>query len=126
MMFCCLSQAWAADMAAFVKRLDPNHLVMLGTIGMFGASTPALTPENPFDPADGYLLQGRHLPGRPCVPGAAPGAFPPAMTLLGTLFYQADPVCQVWGVWGVPSRLGSARDPGLCQNKMMPVAQERA
>ena len=27
-------QAWAADMAAFVKRLDPNHLVMLGTIGM--------------------------------------------------------------------------------------------
>ena len=56
-------------MAAFVKRLDPNHLVMLGTIGMFGASTPALTPENPFDlQMDTYSKGG---------------------------IYQADPVCQV-------------------------------
>ena len=27
-------------MAAFVKKLDPNHLVSVGLIGWYGASTP--------------------------------------------------------------------------------------
>ena len=54
-------QAWAEDMAAFVKGLAPNHLIMLGTIGMFGASTPALTKLNPFD------LVNRRSTGAPAV-----------------------------------------------------------
>ena len=62
-------QAWAEDMAAFVKGLDPNHLVMLGTIGMFGASTPALTKLNPFDLVGDTTSKGG--------------------------IYSADPVCQV-------------------------------
>ncbi len=28
-------------MAAFVKKLDPNHLVSVGLIGWYGASTPS-------------------------------------------------------------------------------------
>ena len=62
-------QAWAEDMAAFVKGLDPNHLVMLGTIGMFGASTPALTKQNPFDLVGDTMSKGG--------------------------IYSADPICQV-------------------------------
>ena len=27
-------------MAAYVKKLDPNHLVSVGVIGWYGASTP--------------------------------------------------------------------------------------
>lgn len=34
-------------MSNYVKRLDSNHLVMVGSWGYFGASTPALLPENP-------------------------------------------------------------------------------
>ena len=42
-------QAWVADMSAFVKRLAPRQLVMLGAWGFFGASTPALLSENPWE-----------------------------------------------------------------------------
>ncbi len=36
-------------MADFVKAVDPNHLVMVGTWGYFGASSPELLAENPQD-----------------------------------------------------------------------------
>ncbi|CAL8471250.1 g10792 [Coccomyxa elongata] len=41
--------AWVKDMADFVKSLDPNHLVMVGTWGYFGQSSPGLLAENPYD-----------------------------------------------------------------------------
>ena len=66
-----LCQAWAEDMAAFVKGLDTNHLVMLGTIGMFGASTPALTKLNPFDLVADTTSKGGIYSGDPiCQVGA--------------------------------------------------------
>lgn len=36
-------------MAAFVKQRDSNHLLTVGVIGFFGASTPALLNTNPSD-----------------------------------------------------------------------------
>lgn len=36
-------------MADFVKSVDPNHLVMVGTWGYFGQSSPELLAENPYD-----------------------------------------------------------------------------
>ena len=36
-------------MADFVKGIDPNHLVMVGTWGYFGVSSPQLMAENPYD-----------------------------------------------------------------------------
>ena len=36
-------------MADFVKAIDPNHLVMVGTWGYFGVSSPQLMAENPYD-----------------------------------------------------------------------------
>ena len=36
----CIVQEWIDDMAAFVKSIDPNHLVAVGLIGWYGASTP--------------------------------------------------------------------------------------
>ncbi|KAK9918089.1 hypothetical protein WJX75_001118 [Coccomyxa subellipsoidea] len=41
--------AWVKDMADFVKGIDPNHLVMVGTWGYFGVSSPQLMAENPYD-----------------------------------------------------------------------------
>lgn len=41
------AQEWIDDMAAFVKGIDPNHLVSVGLMGWYGASTPercALSP----------------------------------------------------------------------------------
>ena len=35
-------QAWIEMASAYVKRLDPNHLVYAATIGYFGATTPSL------------------------------------------------------------------------------------
>lgn len=42
-------QAWIDDMSAFIKGIDPNHLVMVNSWGYFGASTPDLVKENPTD-----------------------------------------------------------------------------
>ncbi|CAI7837430.1 unnamed protein product [Closterium sp. NIES-53] len=33
-------QAWITDMAAYVKSLDPNHLLSIGSEGFYGPSTP--------------------------------------------------------------------------------------
>lgn len=33
-------QEWIEDVAAYVKSLDANHLVSVGSIGWYGASTP--------------------------------------------------------------------------------------
>eukprot|EP00899_Mesostigma_viride_P013206 jgi/Mesvir1/21887/Mv01956-RA.1 len=52
-------QAWAAEMAAFVKLVDPNHLVTVGSEGHYGPLTPdrclnanpgcvPLSPHTPF------------------------------------------------------------------------------
>ena len=35
-------QAWIEMASAYVKQLDPNHLVYAATIGYFGATTPSL------------------------------------------------------------------------------------
>lgn len=35
-------QAWIEMASAYVKHLDPNHLVYTATIGYFGATTPSL------------------------------------------------------------------------------------
>ena len=50
-------------MSNYVKGLDPNHLVMVGSWGYFGASTPALLPENP----SGENLS--HLQNTLCIEG---------------------------------------------------------
>jgi mannan endo-1,4-beta-mannosidase len=39
--------AWLSEMAAFVRGLDPNHLILTGSTGLFGASTPDHLPLNP-------------------------------------------------------------------------------
>ena len=33
-------QAWVAEMSAFVKRVDPNHLVTIGEEGFFASDRP--------------------------------------------------------------------------------------
>ena len=45
----CAPQAWIDDMASFIKGVDSNHLVMVGSFGAFGASTPGLLAQNPTD-----------------------------------------------------------------------------
>ena len=45
----CLLQNWVKDMSAYVKSIDPAHLVMVSSWGYFGRSTPELQPQNPFD-----------------------------------------------------------------------------
>ena len=42
-------QAWIDDMASYIKGVDSNHLVMVGSFGTFGASTPSLVAQNPTD-----------------------------------------------------------------------------
>ena len=46
-------------MAAFVKKLDPNHLVSVGLIGWYGAST----PDRWGRPAHLYVIQTLVVPG---------------------------------------------------------------
>ena len=36
------AQEWVEDVSAYLKSVDPNHLVLLGHSGIFGASTPDL------------------------------------------------------------------------------------
>lgn len=36
-------------MSAYVKSIDPAHLVMVSSWGYFGRSTPELQPQNPSD-----------------------------------------------------------------------------
>ncbi|CAL5228204.1 g11291 [Coccomyxa viridis] len=40
---------WVKDMSAYVKSIDPAHLVMVSSWGYFGKSTPELQPQNPYD-----------------------------------------------------------------------------
>ncbi len=42
-------QNWVKDMSAYVKSIDPAHLVMVSSWGYFGKSTPELQPQNPYD-----------------------------------------------------------------------------
>lgn len=49
-------QGWIDDVAAHVKALDPNHLVMLGHSGLFGASTPNRWHANPATMSVGQPL----------------------------------------------------------------------
>ena len=42
-------QNWVKDLSAYVKSIDPAHLVMVSSWGYFGKSTPDLQPENPYD-----------------------------------------------------------------------------
>lgn len=36
-------------MASFIKGIDKNHLVMVGSFGYYGASTPNLLSDNPTE-----------------------------------------------------------------------------
>lgn len=42
-------QNWVRDMSEYIKSLDASHLVMVGTWGYFGNSTPHLLHENLYD-----------------------------------------------------------------------------
>ena len=42
-------QGWLDDMSTYLKSIDPNHLVMVGSFGYYGASTPNLVSENPTE-----------------------------------------------------------------------------
>ncbi|MEW5298790.1 MAG: hypothetical protein WDW36_001873 [Sanguina aurantia] len=44
--------AWVEEMSLWVKRLDPNHLVTIGSEGFFGPSTPDMLQHNPGSWAD--------------------------------------------------------------------------
>ena len=37
-----LLQTWLSQTSAYLKSIDPNHLVYYGTPAYFGASTPSL------------------------------------------------------------------------------------
>ena len=39
--------AWVVQMAAFVKSIDPIHLLTIGSEGFFGPSTPLYLYSNP-------------------------------------------------------------------------------
>lgn len=40
-------QAWLEEMAAYVRSVDPNHMITVGSEGFYGPSTPELLPNNP-------------------------------------------------------------------------------
>ncbi|KAL3156379.1 hypothetical protein ABBQ38_000693 [Trebouxia sp. C0009 RCD-2024] len=42
-------QEWIDTTAEFLKSLDSNHLVTVGSEGFLGSSTPDLLPDNPYD-----------------------------------------------------------------------------
>lgn len=42
-------QDWIDSTAEFLKSLDSNHLVTVGSEGFLGSSTPDLLPDNPYD-----------------------------------------------------------------------------
>eukprot|EP00877_Chromochloris_zofingiensis_P009295 jgi/Chrzof1/4619/Cz14g20070.t1 len=42
-----LLQAWLEEMGAFVKTLDPNHMLTIGSEGFYGSGTPDLLQYNP-------------------------------------------------------------------------------
>lgn len=45
--WCCLFQAWFEEMAAYVKSIDPTHLLEIGVEGFYGPSTPERLQLNP-------------------------------------------------------------------------------
>ena len=44
---------WARDMSAFIKGLDPNHMVSVGDEGFMCEATPSGAPASLFDCSDG-------------------------------------------------------------------------
>ncbi|KAK9820156.1 hypothetical protein WJX72_006760 [[Myrmecia] bisecta] len=42
-------EAWIAPTAEFLKSIDPNHLITLGSEGFLGSSSPDLIIDNPYD-----------------------------------------------------------------------------
>ncbi len=48
-------QAWVEEMSAFVKALDPNHLVTIGEEGFFGDGTPEAASNPQVFPSYSFL-----------------------------------------------------------------------
>ncbi len=65
-------QVWLAEMSTYVRQLDPNHMITVGSEGFFGPSTPLLLQYNPGPwAADVGQVSGRGGSGmRACVQGA--------------------------------------------------------
>jgi endo-1,4-beta-mannosidase len=40
-------QSWLEEMAAFVRSVDPNHMITVGSEGFYGPTTPDLLAANP-------------------------------------------------------------------------------
>lgn len=53
-------QEWIDDVAGYVKSLDGNHLVTLGAVGWYGASTPARRAPTPSLRAPAWRRCGPH------------------------------------------------------------------
>ena len=75
-------QNWVKDMSAYVKSIDPAHLVMVSSWGYFGASTPELQPENPFD------LTWRGIGNNAGVRCVAPFPLPVQTSWVGSCTYR--------------------------------------
>ena len=82
-------QNWVKDLSAYVKSIDPAHLVMVSSWGYFGASTPELQPENPFD------LTWRGIGNNAGVCCVAPFPLPVQTSWVGSCTYNAS--CQQSG-----------------------------
>ncbi|CAL5222551.1 g4932 [Coccomyxa viridis] len=56
-------QHWIDRTAEFLKSVDPNHMVTVGTEGFFGSSTPEFLPDNPYDTlSEGCDFARNHMP----------------------------------------------------------------
>jgi hypothetical protein len=72
-------QAWVEHTAEFLKSIDPNHMVTVGSEGFFGSSTPGMPPAllltstMPASTAPLTTLQRNALPLRPDCGHPKPG-----------------------------------------------------